>query len=319
MGSYTQFRTAVDSGDLRRATWICGDQHTLIEEAITAIRTRLNPSPLDSITIHATTGNEPDVWAHANQHPLNPGAVRMILIRDADNLTGWDRLHQWLSRTRQLPGVYLVFVSSEPDLPYVKGSRKTLQPHVAALRAPRGYLVRCTMPNENDTLTWLRRHGDLDDTTARYLLNRTGGNLDAAAATADKLALFDLPAGTASIDALTPEIPAGDLADNLIALDRRRALLQTATLSTTDVYQLLGLLESRLDLLETLHRQQVRGTANWRESDPVNAFLARRYQPHARHYDPKACTRRRLVLAATDAALRTGATIGVVETLIALW
>jgi DNA polymerase III delta subunit len=315
VASHRQWRTAIDAGDLRRITWVCGDQHVLIDEVITTTKDKLNPSDLDYVSFTYRPGLDRTIWAEAHQHPLNPGANRLIVIRNADTITNWAPLTGWLANTRNQPGVYLLFVSNEPDLPYL--TKKTLKPHAALMRAPRGFLVRATLPTEPEAITWLQRRARLDTDTARYLLDRTGGDLTAAAHVCAKLNLFPAPAGKASIAALTPETPATGLCDSLIALDKRSAFLAAADVSTTERFKLIALLDSRLDLLHTLHRMQLAGR-NWRDYS-LNQFLTRQYLPYARHYDPASCVRRRRVLAFTEDAVRRGANTGVLEALIALW
>jgi DNA polymerase III delta subunit len=284
VGSWAQWRASVDGGDLRRVTWVCGDQHVLIEEVVDTVKDKLNLSPTDYVSLSLCPTFERDVWAAANQYPLTPGSNRMVLIRDAEKLSRWNQLDAWLTRTRSMPGVYLMFVSNEPDLPtHTQGGKKVLKPHVAALRAPRGSLVRCTMP-----------------------------------AVCAKLRLFEQAAGAATINALVAEAPAADFTDSLIALDKRTALLSLPGLADAELISLIALLDSRLDLLERLHRIQIAGRS-WRDASGVNPFLLRQYMPHARHYDSTSCTRRRRVLAVVDDALRTGARDGVFEALTALW
>jgi DNA polymerase III delta subunit len=319
IGSYTQWRVAADAGDLRRVTWVAGDQPILIEEVVDTTKKLLNVTDLDYVSLSYSTNYDREVWAHANQFSLTPGANRMILIRDAEKLTRWAHLEQWLGRTRQLPGVYLVFVTNEPDLPmHTVGGKKTLKPHVAALKAPRGSLVRCTQPNEADSVAWVCRRSRLDETIAKYLLTRTGGNLAATAAVCAKLELFAQKAGSATINALVQETPDTDFTDSLVALDKRRALLNIDALQVEDNFTLTALLDSRLDLLQKLHRMQIAGQS-WREASGINPFLQRQYMPYARHYDPAACSRRRRVLAVIDDALRSGARDAVLHALVALW
>lgn len=319
MATFSQWRAAVDAGDLRRVTWVAGDQTVLVEEVIDTTRDLLKVSDLDYVSLSATSTFDRDVWAEANQFPLVAGSNRMILIRDAEKLNHWEQLTLWLTRTRALPGVYLVFVSNEPDLPMTgSGNKRTLKPHVAQLRAPRGFVVRCTMPGEADALAWICRRGRLDEALARHLLTRTGGNLAAAAAVCTKLSLFPQAAGTAAVDALVAETPAADFTDNLIALDKRRALLTVGGLGYDDYFKVIALLDSRLDLLHKLHRMQNAGQ-NWRDVTGINPFLQRQYLPHARHYDQAACTRRRRVLAVLDDAVRSGARDAIPESLVALW
>lgn len=281
------------------------------------MRTVLAPSELDYVSLSAGDSAERDVWAEASQFPLIPGGNRMILIRNAEKLKNWDQLELWLTRTRQLTGVYLVFVSNDKTLPYANGKQGVLLPHAAALKAPRGSLVKCSMPKQQDAVAWVQRRATMDASTAQHLLARTGGSLTAAAHVCAKLALFDGMAGAATVDALVNESPAADFAENLIALDRKRALLCIPDL-TFEHAKLVALLDSRLDLLQTLHRAQIAGQG-WRDSHGVNPYLARQYLPHARHYPPTTCAYRRRVLAVIDDALRNGARVGVFEALVALW
>lgn len=315
MGSFTQWRTAIDAGDLRRVTWVAGDQPVLVEEVVATTRLKLNPSDLDYVSLSYGPAYEREVWAAANQFPLTPGANRMVLIRDADKLTRWSQLDTWLSRTRSLPGVYLVFVSDRPeDL----GTRKGVPAHLAGIRAPRGFIVRACGLSENDAVAWVQARSSLDTALAKYLLTRTGGNLDAAAAVCAKLALFDQGAGSATINALVAESSSDDFTDNLIAGDKRKALMRLPDLAHTDRIKAVALLDSRLDLLERLHRMKIAGHS-WREASGISPFLLRQYMPHATGYDPDTCTHRRQVLAVLDDVLRRGVHDGVLESLVALW
>lgn len=319
MSTYAQWRRAIDAGDLRRVTWVAGDQSVLIEDVIDTTRGKLAPAPGDYLSLSYSSTFERDVWAEANQFPMTPGANRMVLIRDAEKLTRFEQLELWLTRTRALPGVYLVFVSGEGDLPMTgTGNRRTLKPHVEKLRAPRGYLVRCTTPSEPDAVAWIRQRAPLDEDLAKFLLTRTGGNLAACAAVTAKLALFSQAAGEGTVTALVNESPAADLTDSLIALDKRRALLSIDGMRHDDLFRVLALLDSRLDLLQKLHRIQIAGQT-WRDVTGISPFLQRQYMPHARHYDPASCARRRRILAIVDDALRNGARVGVLECLVALW
>jgi DNA polymerase III delta subunit len=315
VGSWRQWRTAVDAGDLRRVTWVAGDQPVLVEEVVATTRSKLNPSDLDYVSLSYGPAFEREVWAAANQFPLTPGANRMVLVRDADKLTRWGQLELWLKNTRALPGVYLVFVSDKPEQ---LGTNKGVPAHLAAIRAPRGFIVRATGLNEDDAVAWVQSRSNLDTTLAKYLLTRTGGNLTDAAAVCAKLALFDQGAGSATINALVAESSSDDFTDNLIAGDKRRALLGLPDLDHTDRIRAIALLDSRLDLLERLHRMKIAGRS-WREASGISPFLLRQYMPHANGYDPDTCTHRRQVLAVLDDVVRRGINDGVLEALVALW
>lgn len=310
----------MDGGEVRRVTWVCGDQRVLVEEVVDTIRRLLAPSALDYIPLYASESAEGHIWAEANQYPLNPGSNRLVLVRQAEKLTRWDRLQSWMTRTRQLPGVYLLLVSNETDLPYATagGKRAGLKPHIAAIKAPRGSLVKCSMPNEADALAWVQRRSQLDDAAARHLLTRCGGDLATAAAVCAKLAVFGGRASTATIDAMCTERPAASFVDSLLALNKKQALLAVPDLAEREAAMLIGLLDSRLDLLQALHRIHNSGQS-LRDLNGINPFLARQYLPIARHYEPSRCVYRRRVLAVIDDALRSGARDAVWEALVALW
>lgn len=274
---------------------------------------------MDYVSFSFEPGFERAVWAEVNQFPFEPGANRLIVIRDADKLTRWEQLSAWLSRARYLPGVYLIFVSDQHDFPSTgSGNKKTLKPHVAQLKAPKGYLVRCTMPGEADAIAWIKTRATVSDDVAAHLLTRTGGNLDQAAAVCAKLALFEQAAGAATIDALVEEAPAAGFTDNLIAGNKRHALVNLNSIRPDEYFGTIALLDSRLDLLNKLNRIQIAGKG-WRESVGINPFLLRQYMPYAREYDASVCTHRRRVLAAIDHVLRSGARTAVMQALVASW
>lgn len=319
IATYAQWRAAADLGDIRRVTWVCGDQRVLVEEVVDTTRRLLGVSDLDYVSLSHSPTFDRDVWAAANQYPLNPGGNRLVLVRDAEKLKRWDQFALWQERTRQMPGAHLLFVSNETTLPYVNGRQGALAPHAQSIRSPRGFLVKCSMPRPDDAVAWVRRRAPtLDEDTARHLLTRTGGDLATAAAVCAKVSLFTGPAGPATVDQLCAERPSADLADHLLAGEKRRALLCVPELDEQEMHRITALLDTRLDLLQSLHRLQAAGQ-NWRDATGINSYLLRKYMPLARDYDPQRCGQRRRVLAVVDDALRSGARVGVFEGLIATW
>lgn len=321
--NYTQWRTHADRGQYKRVTWVCGEQRALVADVVATIRAALQPSDLDTVTCHAGQTPDADIWAAAHQYPFDPDAHRLVLVRDAEKISYWEPLPGWLAATRQLPGVYLLFVSGLPDFPHAPGSRTQLAAHLAHMRAPRGHLVRCATPNGRDALAWARRRAPaLDEDTAKHLLTRTGGNLTTAAAVLDKIALFGGTVSHAVVDALVDQAPADNLADALVLGDRRAALVAAARTSPADVGAILGLLDSRLDLVAALWHDLRTGelrrerAAGDREQP---AFLVAQFAPAAKFYDPGRVAQCRRLLAVLDDAHRTGARTGLLEALIALW
>ncbi len=315
--NFTLWRHAADKGEVRKATWVCGDQVVLVEEVVDTTRAQLGVADLNYIRLHAGTVPDRDIWAAAHQYPLTPDTNRLVVVRDAHRITNWAPLPQWLTNAgRHLPYNHLLFIDPHPDFPTV-GATKTLAPHVEAIRG-KGRIVRCGMPNENDAVAWVRARGGLDDTTARHLLTRVGANLAQAANVCAKLRLFAGTPSPATIDALQPASPADDFVDSLIALRRDDALQAAAGLTDSDRLRVIGLLDSRLDLLAALWRAG-RTHTSLREIRDVPVFLARKFMPHAKHYPPARCAYDRRLLAVSDQAHRRGARTAVLESLVALW
>lgn len=320
MSTFTQWRTAAARGEIRRVTWVCGDQPVLVEEVIDTIRAALKPSLLDSVSF--TAGHDPDatIWAAAHQYPMDPVARRLILVRHAERLRRWAPLAGWMGAARALPHNHLVFVAAETDLPHsVHEGTRVPAAHLNLMRPPRGHLVRCGMPAEADALSWVATRAPLDPETARYLLTRAGGNLGVVAGVTAKLALFPtITAGPGLIDQLCREIPSANFTDSLIALRKADAILAASTVEPADFPRVLGLLDARLDLLDILHRALRTGVRPGQIRD-VAPFLVHQLWPLAKHYDPLRTVKTRQVLAVVDTALRSGARDGVLQSLVALW
>ncbi len=323
MATFAQWRAAADKGEIRRVTWLCGDQRVLVEEIVAEIRTALKVTPVDHVVLSAREVATREIWAAANQYPLEPGANRLLVIRDAEAITRWEPLTAWLDNCRLLPGVHLVFVSNETDVAYVgaQGRRKgALRPHLEAIQNKRrvGQVVRCTLPNEADAIAWVRRRSRLDVEMASHLLNRAGGKLATVAAVCDMIALFDGSPGPATLDALCEPAAPDCLADKLLAGDKPAALHALAVTDPGDYGAVIGLLASRIDLLASLWKHTRAGQSP-RDITHLPVFLVRQYHPYARDYPPSRCAYARQVLAVVDDAYRTGARTGLMEALIALF
>ncbi len=301
----------------RRVTYVCGDQPILVEEVVDhtreAIADRFGISP-QYVSLARTSTFDTDVWAEAFQSPLGVGKPRLVVVRDAEHLKRWDKLALWMGLKRRMPGIFLVFVSGEPDVPKEGGK---VAARLAVIKAPHGFLIRCTKPKADDAIAFARRRApSLDDDMAAYLLRRSGGELLTVASACAKISLFNSPVGPTTIDALCAERPADNFVNHLVAGQKRKALLCLPDLDDRPL-GVLHRLGTLLDLLERLHRIQISGQS-WRDAG-VDTFQAQLYLPHARDYDHRRCVHRRRVLAVVEDALLQGAQVGVMEGLVALW
>jgi hypothetical protein len=320
MGSYAQWRACADKGEVRRVTWVCGDQLVLVEEIVDTVRDLLKASDLDCVSLIAGQDPDREIWAAANQYPMVPGANRLIQVRHAERIKRWEPLEEWLANSRRLPASHLLFVSGEAEVPHTTtGGKRVPKPFIEAMKAPKGHVVRCAMPNEHDAIGWARRRGPLDEEMARYLLTRAGGNLALVASVCAKLNLFGAKVpGPRVIDELCREVPTDEFVESLLLLKKRDALLAAAAMDERDYRRAVGNLDYRLDLLATLHRA-LRTGQTVRDLGTLPQFLVRQFWPAAKHYDDRRCLHNRQVLAVVDSALKNGARDAVLEALVALW
>jgi DNA polymerase III delta subunit len=312
LATFTQWRTSVDKGEVRRVTYVYGDQRVLVEEVVDMIRQRLAVAEANYVTLSAADQPARDIWAAALQLPLTPDQPRLVLIRDADKLTRWEPLDGWFDNIRQLPGIHLLFVGADEAGKH-KRPLELIQPRRC------GQVVRCATPNDEDAIAWVRRRAPtLDQEMAYHLLRRIGGDLTLAAEVAAKLALFDTSPGPATINALCVEHPRSSFVDNLLAGAKRQALISLPSLGERDRAGAIGLLVSRVELLASLWRLSRAGQSA-REVRGLPTYLVHQYLPLAKDYHPQRCAYTRRLLAVVDDTYRRGARDGVFEALVALW
>lgn len=320
MANYSSWRAAADKGEVRRVTWICGDQRVLVEEVVDTVRGLLKASDLDYVSLVAGECQDKDIWAAANQYPMTPGANRLVLVRNAEKIKRWEPLAEWLANARALPTAHLLFVSNDPDVPYtLTGDKRVPKPWIEAMKPPKGHIVRCGMPNENDAIAWVARRTALGQDIARYLLTRAGGNLALVASVCAKLSLFGaVAAGPRLIDELCREVPGDSFVECLLMGQKSKAYLAADTVDAREYRRVVGTLDQRLDLMQSLNRALRTGQTP-REVQGLPTFLVRQFWPYAKYYDPQRCAQNRRALAVVDEALKNGARDGLLEALTAVW
>lgn len=328
MASFSTWKIHADRGTLKRVHWVCGPERILVEEVLDTVRRYAAPADLDYMALRAGRVPDRDLWAAAFTYPATPGARRLLVVRDAEKISNWRPMKSWFERSRELPGVWIVFVSADDGF-YDKSikdedSDDKLRPHVRVIKdASQGYIVRCAALSDDDAVAWLRaRSSQMSDLVAQRVLVRVGGNLSAAAAVAKKASVFggQLPEKVA--DALCQEASANDFSDDLLAMQKRAALLAAISVERGEIGRLLGLLDSRLDLMSKINaalRQRMFDARAVASSQDVKIFLVLKYRAAAKLYDPARVRSCRQALAVCDDAHRSGATQGVLQTLVALW
>jgi hypothetical protein len=311
MGNYSQWRTSQDKGEVRRVIYLCGSEHLLKQEVVAVTLNKIAPGPLDYVAISAREVHTNDIVAAAMQYPLDPGAPRLVYVRDAEKLRYWGWLGGWFDNARRMAGTHLLFHSNEADPPSTKDG---LAEHIELIRSRRhGQVVRCGPLNPTDAIAWVRRRGKLDAELAIRLLTRVGFDLNAAADACDKLTFLPGPHAWATIAALSAN--EDDFIDALLGEDKPTAARAVHDCTAATITQLIN----RVDLLADLWKAVRSGAVSARDIKGHPPQLVARYLHLAAKYHPDRCTHARQVLAVTEDAYRRGARDGVFEALVALW
>jgi hypothetical protein len=289
---------------------VYGPEPCLAREVVAAHRAGSGPD--QAVTFFAGETPERDIWDTLLSYP-SPGGRRAV-VYEADKLRNLD-LAADLVRARGMDAAVTVFVSSEPDLPS-PGS-------LAALKSSRdGQVVRCCAPSSlEDRVALVASWWPGATPNLGYEVLSRCGSLEDAWRACEQARLAELKPVSAMVGMVCSGAATGDLADLLMAGDKPGAMSLAAELPRAEVPSVIGLLEYRLSLAQQLGAV-VRSGLSPREAAAelrVDRFIAAKVGPHAAAYDASRVRRLRGVLAGADAACRSGAAVGVAESVIALW
>lgn len=313
MATHTQWKRMESEGRHRRITYVCGGERVLVEEVVSTIRGRVAARSMDCLSFTIPENNEVAVWAALNQYPSVANAQRFILVRGVDAVKNWSPFMGWLEDSRLMPTTHVVLVSD-------KAGHDTEQPHMELIHR-RGQLVKCSTPALEDLVKWVQAKLPCSYDVASRLLDRVGGDLGAASSVMMKLALFDGGPSVELVDALCSEAPTDDFALSLIAGKKRRALAALESMSYREHSRLIGLLDSRLDLLVRLCAAVRSGKTAKEIAMTIDAapFLVRMLLPYAKDYDGVRVSRLRQSMVVVDDAVRSGVRVGPMEMLVSSW
>jgi len=321
MPSYAQWRNSIDKGQVAKVTWLCGDQRVLVEEVISETRKFLNVSEFDYFSFSGETDSLLAIWDSAYQYALEPDANRFILVRDAEFITEWGSLTRWFVDSKNLVGTYLMFVSNDADYPYVPDTKKPeLAAHVELIRS-KGKTVKCSLPNDEELIAWVKRNSNFSDMTAKFLIERAGSDLPTVMNVCKKSLMFRGDPGPQVTAQLTQEFAKQSFSDCLIFNNKKSALLELNALPESEYARVVGQLYSRLDVLHTLWKAvpNFNTSRELAEATGIKLFLVHKYGAIAKNYDPTRLTKCRNVLTVVDDAIQRHATAGAMELLVGLW
>lgn len=317
MSTFSQWQRA--SCPAKRVTWVCGPEQALIDDVTDSVRSSCGDA--GRVVLFAGSDLERDIWASCALIPPR-GVTRLVAVHEAQRLRRLDELVPLVKAGREAAGVFLLFVSSEPDFTRVREEgRDVLAPHLAAIRDCRaGQLIRCVTPHDDDLLDWAARcWPGLTRNAAARLVERAAGELGAireAGAKARATGLLDAK----YIPVLCDPVPGGEFAELLLAGDRAGALV-AARERPLALGAAVSLLDSRLRVLAVVREGQRSQLPAGQVASRfgVPGFLVTRYRDVAQQYGPARVRHCRELLAAADSAWRGGAESGVAEVLAANW
>ena len=321
MPSYAQWRNSAEKGQVARVTWLCGDQRILVEEVIEETKKFLEITEFDYYSFSAESNSALEIWDAAFQYSLDPTANRLVLVREADYLSDWSPLVKWFAHSRQFVSTYLMFVSDLAEYPVVPDQKNvTLQAHIELIRT-KGKTVRCNLPSSGELVAWIQRNSVFAEDTAKYLLDRSGGDLKVINNLCRKSMMFGADPGQRVVAQLAEEVTQQSFADALLAMDKKAALQALTRLPEAEYTRVVGQLYSRLDVLHTLHKAvpNFNTVRELSEATGLKIFLIQKYSPLAKQYDQVKLTKCRNILTIVDDAIQRNATSGAMELLVTLW
>lgn len=311
-----QWRTAHDKGERKRAYMVCGSETHLREEVVDTLRADTPAPATERVTVYGTDPTA--VWLALNAFPSDPDAARLVLVRDAEALS-WSRVVDWLA-TRALPGTRAVFVLDVPTL-------DAPEDEALATVVKKAKYVRCAPLNEEHAIAWIRWHAPVLTTNQAAQVISRSGDLLTARDVARKLYLLagarpSLP--DAVVTTLATPRAHGEFAAALLAQDKRLALDLAPQVPEEEYPGLIALLDANVEVARRLREvQQVergqRAVADLARTTGLPMVQVRAVSGVSRMYTDARAMQATTALAAMDHAVRSGATDGVLEALVAAW
>jgi DNA polymerase III delta subunit len=322
LGSYSDFLRQHPAGSrVRRLYWVCGEEDMLRLLTVKRVRELCEAQDFNVVRLSARDTPETEIWASLNQHPLDAGEKRLIVIRDAQRLEHLDRMVSWIkdNQTVRRASATAVFVSEDLDL-------EDEEVRSVLVKSSSAAVVRCTLPkDEQDRLKRVEEvvcaWGNIDPINARLLALRVNFDMAAVYSVMWKASYFpDARVTMGAIEALVPRQPDNDVVKALMGM-RKQDAIEAALDGGVDVSSVIGALASHLESLGRLN-VVLANSKNAKEAaakSRVREQYARYLFPYAKFYPRAEVARRTLLLTRMDAASRSGARDGVLEALIALW
>lgn len=315
--NFNQWKNYATKKDVSKVTYVCGEQSTLIELVLEDIRNILDVPVTDYTELNAST----EVWDIASQYPLDPNVNRLTVVRNAEQLTDWHQLEEWLAYSRVNPKNYIVFISYISDAPmlFAKGKKVSYVEHIELIRS-KGKFIKCSQPNDDDLIKWAQSFG-LTYTSAAHLIERTSGDTAIMLDVLKKVHIWNGSPSPKALNLLCDEQALDSLADYLMMRDKKTAYLALKSLPVEEYGKVIARLDRRLDIVMEIGRYSRKRmyAGDIAATTGIKIYLVKRFMPVVKDYDDRKVRYCRQLLAMIDGVLRDGAKVGTMESLITLW
>lgn len=314
--NFNQWRKYAAKRDVAKITYICGAESSLVELVLQDI--------VDILEVPATDyciSDSKDVWDSASIYALDASINRLTVVRQAQNISDWSGLLDWLAISRSNPNNYIVFISDLDDGPsiYDKGKRVSYANHIEVIRS-KGRFVKCSTPNREDMTSWCMDFG-LSEASAHFVIDRLCSDTDLIYQVLKKVKVWKGSPNTNALSVLCDEQSAYSFADCVILLDKRSALMAAKSIEHQDYVKILSQLDRLLDCMMDIYRCIVRRMYDndVAQTTGIKIYTVKKFKGVAKDYTFDKIKQRRQLLSVLDSQISSGARTGVLESLVALW
>ena len=316
MATYAQWAKSLKT---HKVSWVCGEDSVLVEATVADIKQRISAQALDSVMLVAGEVPDAEIWAALNQYAMDPAARRFLLVRQAQKIKGWEQFQSWLQQSRQMPSMYVCFVSADADFPYTEqDSKKVLDTPVAQIKG-RGAIVRCA-GTEAEITAYVQSRLKITSSDLKVLLVRTGYSTARVKDVVGKILALGVQPTEDVIRRLCAENGTEDVVEALFYQRKQEALRIATRLDKTEASKVIGKCAVVLDYMEHLYPAVLSGSPLWEvvARGFVPDYPARLWWGAAKHFDPISREKARTALLVADHGAGVGGE-GALEALIGLW
>lgn len=328
MASLADYYRVVERDGVKRFTYVCGPDRLLVEEIVDDVRRRVEPNDLDYVVLYAGEVKDKEIWAQVNQYTATQEIwvegerrqrKRLVVVRDAEKVKSWAGFEDWITSGEMGRGtraqVVVLFVGSDHEW------SPDRMPDVRDRIIKSGLYVKAGPLKDEAAVEYLCRSGKVDAHHAKYLLDRVGHDLDAAANCVRKMKYFQGTLNEQAIDRLTTRAPADDFVHALVNLKMKQAISAIEQVPESEFGRIFATLDTKLVQLYKVNKA-TRRNANFREivvASKLESFQVKELMDAAKYYDANRVRKAVSALNFVDSSWANGARDGLLEALVATW